>query len=88
MIKPISYLPFDILNIILEYDGRIKYLFKKGIYMNIISNNDYRYNIIESKIINKLNLIQTFNNENNGLKFYIDIYYKNEIGVILSKKIL
>ena len=29
MLFPIPYLPFDILNIVLEYDGRIKYSHKE-----------------------------------------------------------
>jgi len=37
-------LPTDILNVILEFDGRIKY--RKGEYVNCISKNDYRYNIL------------------------------------------
>lgn len=45
----IPYLPFDVLNIILQYDGRIQYLHKKHIYINIISKNDNRYNILEKK---------------------------------------
>jgi hypothetical protein len=88
MLKPISYLPFDVLNIILQYDGRIKFLHKKRIYVNIISKNDDRYNSLETKINNKMNLIKKFNIGNNGLKFYIDIYYKNDVGLIFSKKIL
>jgi dTDP-D-glucose 4,6-dehydratase len=88
MLIPITYLPFDVLNIILEYDGRIKYSQKYRIYVNVISKNDFRYNIVERKINNKIILIEKFNIGNNGLKFYIDIYYKNsEIGLILSKKI-
>ena len=91
MLKPIPNLPFDVLNIILQYDGRIKFLHKKRIYVNIISKNDYRYNIIEKKINNKINLMNTFNIGNYGLKYYIDIYYKNDIfvkGLMFSKKIL
>ena len=42
-------LPFDVLNLILEYDGRIKYLHKQCIYINIIHKDDYRYSIIEKK---------------------------------------
>ena len=53
MLKPTFNLPFDVLNLILEYDGRIKYLHKEQIYINIISKNDYRYNIIETIINNK-----------------------------------
>lgn len=89
MLNSISNLPFDVLNIILQYDGRIKYLHKKHIYVNIISKNDYRYDIIETKINSKKNLIQFFNTGNDGLKYYIDVYYKNfELGLIFSKKIL
>jgi hypothetical protein len=89
MLKPISNLPCDVLNIILQYYGRIKFLHKKHIYVNIISKNDYRYNIIEKIMKSKINLIRNFNIKNNELKFYIDVYYKNyELGLIFSKKIL
>ena len=89
MLNPISNLPFDILNIILQYDGRIKYLHKNRIYINIISKNDYRYSLLETKINNNINLINYFNIGNNGLNFYIDVYYKNhELGLIFSKKAL
>jgi len=84
-------LPFDVLNLILEYDGRIKYIHKQRIYVNIISKNDYRYDIINSIIKNKVNLITTLSIGNTGLNFYIDIYYKNDIitkGLIFSKKML
>jgi hypothetical protein len=91
MLRPIHNLPFDILNTILQYDGRIKYLHKTRIYVNIIHKNDYRYNIIETKINKKIMLIQNLNIGNNGLKFYIDVHYKNDIifkGLIFSKKIV
>ena len=89
MLKPIPNLPFDMLNLILEYYGRIKYIHKERIYVNIISKNDYRYNILETKINNKKELINTLNIGNNGLNYYIDIYYKNDIiakGLMFSKK--
>ena len=91
MLKPNSNLPFDVLNLILEYDGRIKFLHKERIFVNIISKNDYRYNILETKINRQINLINTFNIRNNGLNYYIDIYYKNDIianGLMFSKKLL
>ena len=89
MLHSINNLPFDVLNIILQYDGRIKYLHKTRIYVNIIHKNDYRYNIIETKINKKNILMQNLNIGNNGLKFYVDIYYKNtELGLIFCKKIL
>ena len=45
--------------------------------------------LLKKKINNQKNLINNFNIGNNGLKYYIDIYYKNDIivkGLILSKK--
>lgn len=84
-------LPFDVLNCILEYDGRIKYIHAKRIYVNIISKNDYRYNIIAPKINRQFDLITKFNTGNNGARFYIDIHYKNDEiynGLVLRKKIL
>ena len=84
-------LPFDVLNLILEYDGRIKYIHKEGIYVNVISKNDYRYNIITPKMNAKFGLIKQLNIGNTGLKFYLDIYYKNDEnykGLIFNKRIL
>ena len=89
MLKSKPTLPFDVLNLILEYDGRIKYIHKERIFVNIISKNDYRYNILETKIKNKKKLINTLNIGNNGLNYYIDMHYKNDIimkGLIFSKK--
>ena len=37
----IPYIPKELLHIILEYDGRIKY--RKGEYVDIIHKNDERY---------------------------------------------
>lgn len=37
-------LPKDIVNLILEFDGRIKY--RKGEYINCISKHDDRYNLL------------------------------------------
>jgi len=47
----VQYLTNYILNIILDYDGRIKY--RRGKYINIIHKHDNRYNIIEEIIIKK-----------------------------------
>jgi hypothetical protein len=80
MLDP-PYLPFDVLNIILEYDGRIKYSHTESIYVNIISKSDYRYNIVKSNINKKLNIIQ--NIEKKDLDFYIDIWFENKnIGLV------
>ena len=50
-----SYIPNELLNIILEYDGRIKY--KNGQYINIIHTNDERYTIITPIIHKKIEII-------------------------------
>ena len=84
-------LPFDVLNLILQYDGRIKYIHKERIYVNIISKNDYRYNIILQKMNQKNDLIKQFNIVNHRLNYYFDIYYKNDDlynGLVICKKLL
>ena len=45
------YIPKELINIILEFDGKIKY--RKGEYVNIIHKHDNRYNIIEPLIFEK-----------------------------------
>jgi hypothetical protein len=44
MIFQFNTIPTDLLSLVLEYDGRIKY--KNGKYVNIIHKKDERYNII------------------------------------------
>ena len=51
------YIPKELLNIILQYDGRIKY--ENGKYINIIHKNDERYNIIKPIINKKLKILKT-----------------------------
>ena len=51
-----QYIPKEIINLILKYDGRIKD--RKGKYINIIDKKDSRYNIIEPVISNKNKLIE------------------------------
>jgi len=51
-----KYLPHYLINIILDYDGRIKY--KNGKYINIIHKYDFRYNIIELLIEKKKEIMK------------------------------
>jgi hypothetical protein len=57
-------LPSELVNLILDYNGLIKYKYKKndGIdyhkYVNIIHKNDTRYDIIRPVISKKLYIIQ------------------------------
>lgn len=53
IIKP--YIPKEIINLILEYDGRIKD--RNGKYINIISKKDIRYKIIQQVMSKKMELI-------------------------------
>ena len=56
-------LPRELVNIILEYDGRIKYKYKlkNAIdyhkFVNVIHKHDYRYNIIKPVIDKKKNVM-------------------------------
>lgn len=68
------YLPNYLVNIILNYDGRIKY--RRGEYINIIHKHDSRYNMIE-KIINKKREIMK-NVSINNLEFYFEIAFENQ----------
>jgi hypothetical protein len=74
------YIPKDILNVILEYDGRIKY--KNGKYVNIIHKNDERYNIITPIISKKMKIMQ--NTELNGSGFYFEFSFDmcNNVGLV------
>jgi hypothetical protein len=69
MIIDINF-PNDLLHIILDYDGRIKY--KKGTYVNIIHKHDERYNIITPIISKKMRIMQNTELELNGSGFYFE----------------
>jgi len=73
-------LPKDILHIILEYDGRIKY--KNGRYVNIIHKNDERYNVI-TQIINKKKKIMKKIDLRDDLSFYFEFGFDidNRVGL-------
>jgi hypothetical protein len=74
------YIPKDLLNIILEYDGRIKY--KNGKYIDVIHIRDYRYNIITPIIIKKILIIKkTHLSNNNSFYFEFGFDIDNRIGL-------
>jgi hypothetical protein len=52
-------LPKDLLHIILEFDGRIKY--RNGTYVSIIHKYDERYDMIKPLISKKMEILKTIN---------------------------
>jgi len=72
-----SYIPKEIINIILEYDGRIKY--RKGEYINIIHKNDERYNIIQIVISKKNKIMKKI--ELSGTSFYFEFSFNIDSGI-------
>ena len=70
-------LPTDVLHIILEYDGRIKY--KNGKYVNVIHKNDDRYNIITPVITKKMGIMTTI--DLRGHKFYFEFGFDLDVRV-------
>jgi len=69
------YLPKGLINIILEYDGKIKYT--KGNYINIIHKYDERYKIITHIISKKLNILKSCMLDNtNRNRFFLNFSLK------------
>lgn len=71
------YLPFEMIDLILSYDGRIR--FRRGRFRNVIISNDPRYAIIEPVICKKMNIIS--NMEIQGSHFYFEICFDSLPGV-------
>ena len=75
------YLPREILNIILEYDGRIKY--RKGVYINVISKRDERYICMDVFIRRKIKIFQRIEyNIKNQFFFTIEFESMPKMGLI------
>jgi hypothetical protein len=84
-LRPSDLLPLELVNRILEYDGRIKY--RHGKYMNQIAQDDDRY-----KILLTVPKIETYNHHylcmtitGNGNKIYCE---KNVSGYLLKELIM
>ena len=76
---PVPYIPKELLHIILEYDGRIKYTNRN--YVNIIHKNDTRYDIIQKIICKKLLIMKTIDLADEGFYFEINFDIHNKVGL-------
>jgi hypothetical protein len=70
--------PTDIINIILDYDGRIKY--RRDQYVNIIHKHDTRYNMITQLINKKIEVMKniTFAHPSS---FYFEFGFDLDYGI-------
>jgi hypothetical protein len=75
-----SYIPEELLHIILAYDGRIKY--KNGKYVNIIHKNDERYNIITPIISKKMEIMQNIELSGSGFYFEFGFDICKSVGLV------
>ena len=75
----VPYIPKELLDVILEYDGRIKY--KNGKYVNIIHKNDERYNIIIPLISKKNEIMKTIEFRNSRFYFEFGFNTLNSVGL-------
>ena len=82
-------LPYELVNIILEYDGRIKYKYKlkNAIdyykYVNIIHKNDPRYNVIKQIIDKKHKIMKDGTTNSFDTSFYFEIVFENQPDLML-----
>ncbi len=74
------YIPKELVNIVLEFDGQIQ--FRKGQYINIIHKYDTRYNIIELVMKKKMKIIKTIEIARDRKGFYFEFQFDHtEIGL-------
>jgi len=76
----VLYIPKELLHIILEYDGRIKY--KNGRYVNIIHKHDERYNILKSIIGKKIEIMKHVELHGSGFYFEFGFDVFNSVGLV------
>jgi len=82
-------LPYELKNIIFEYDGRIKYKYKlkNAIdyhkFVNVIHKHDYRYNIIKPVIDKKKDIMMNTYVSPVDTSFYFEFAFDKQPNLIL-----
>ena len=82
-------LPYELVNLICEYDGRIKYKFKQKNqidyhkYVNVIHKYDKRYNIITPIIGKKQTIMGDIEMRPNDTSFYFEFVFDNQPNLML-----
>ena len=82
-------LPYELVNIILNYDGRIKYKYKQKNaidyhkFVNVIHKHDKRYNIITPVIDKKKNIIMDTPVSHDNISFYIEFAFDKQPNIYL-----
>ena len=76
--------PYEIINIILDYDGRIEYRYKKKNavdyheFVNVIHKYDERYNIIAPIVNKKIEIMKDIEISPNDTSFYFEFSFDSE----------
>ena len=82
-------LPYELVNIILEYDGRIKYKYKNKNsidyhkFVNIINKYDTRYSIIMPIIYKKYKIMKDTETIPGETSFYFEFAFDNQPYLVL-----
>ena len=82
-------LPYELVNIICEYDGRIKYNYKQKNhidyhkFVNVIHKYDERYNIITPIIDKKQKIMKDTETRPNETCFYFEFAFDNKPNIML-----
>lgn len=70
LFKKAPYLPFEMIDLIFSYDGRIR--FRNGRFSNVIMSKDYRYDVIDPVICKKINILRNVGISDGGSSFYFE----------------
>ena len=82
-------LPYELVNIILGYDGRIKYKYKTKNaidyhkFVNVIHKHDERYDILTPIIRKKQKIMKTTVTRPNDTSFYFEFAFDNQSWLML-----